>query len=432
GRMYKMKKMSIFFILTLVFSFAFSGCSRSASSDSKVKTIQFMETLTSPERTLFVKELIADFESKNKDIKVELISEPWEQAHDKIVVLSAADQLPDVIELGANWVSEIGATGKLEDLEPYLNKYEYKDTLSESGLKLGKAFKDTQYVIPHSLYFQAMYYRNDWLKDANLDVPKTIDDFTNAAAKLTDKEKNKYGYAFRGGAGNWTLMSNFMMTNGGFTTYFDENGKCVLRKPEALEGFKKFTDMFYNSAPKDSLNWGYAETVNAFTSGSAGLIIQDSEVAVTAAEKMEKGTFETGLCPVGPDGKRYIAGGYIGLSMTSASENKEAVWKFISYMVSPEISLKWGKKNSVIPITKSAFEDPYFKEGYISAYTKTLEDPDTVMFYGPEYLPEWGEFTSKIVVEQLQGYLLKKQTAEETLDYISTYLETANDKYNKK
>ncbi|WP_291636917.1 sugar ABC transporter substrate-binding protein [Clostridium sp.] len=428
-----MKKLSVILAFVMVSSMSFSGCKKAADSTKpEVTTIQFMETLTSPARTKFVKELVADFESKNKDVKVELISEPWEQAHDKIITMSAANQLPDVIEMGANWVSEVGATGKLEDLGPYLDKWDQKDTLTETSLKLGKAYKDTLYVIPHSLYFQAMYYRNDWLKTAGIDVPITTDDFFNTAIKMTDASKNKYGYSFRGGAGSWTLMSNFIMTNGGFSNYFDESGKCVFRKPEAVETFVKFTDMYKKAAPKDALNWGYAETVAAFTAGSTALIIQDSEVIVSCEEKMAEGTFETGLCPVGPDGKRYLQGGYIGFSMTSASEKKDASWKFISYMMSPEVNLKWGVNNSVIPATKVPADNSDFKKGKIAAYTNTIEDPNTVLFSAPEYLPEWGEFTGKIAGQELQGYLLEKQTPQETMDNISTYLETANNKYNKK
>lgn len=425
-----MKKLSITLAFVMIASMSFFGCSK--ATKPKVTTIQFMETLTSPERTKFVKELISDFELKNKDVKVELISEPWEQAHDKIITMSAANQLPDVMEMAANWVSEIGATGKIEDLGPYYNKWDKKDTLTEKSLKLGKAYKDILYVVPHSLYFQAMYYRNDWFKAAGIKAPKTTEDFFNTAEKITDKSKNRYGYSFRGGAGSWTLMSNFIMTNGGFTNYFDENGKCVFRKPESIETFKKFTDMYLKAAPKDALNWGYAETVDAFTSGNTGLIIQDSEVIKSCETKMDKGTFETGLCPTGPDGKRYLQGGYIGFSMASASEKKDASWKFISYMMSPEVNLKWGVKNSVIPATKVPADSAEFKKGYISAYTNTLEDSNTVLFSAPEYLPEWGEFTGKIAGQELQSYLLKKQTAEKTMNNISTYLENANAKYNKK
>ncbi|HEY8888782.1 MAG TPA: sugar ABC transporter substrate-binding protein [Clostridium sp.] len=425
-----MKRLLIVLAFVLVVSMAFYGCSK--SNKPKVTTIQFMETLTSPERTKFVKELISDFELKNKDTKVELISEPWEQAHDKIITLSAANQLPDVIEMAANWVSEIGATGKIENLQPYFNKWDKKDTLTETSLKLGKAYKNTLYVIPHSLYFQAMYYRSDWFKAAGIAVPNTTEEFFNTSKKITDKSKNRYGYSFRGGAGGWTLMSNFIMTNGGFTNYFDKNGKSVFRKPESVEAFKKFTDMYFNASPKDALNWGYAETVDAFTSGNTALIIQDSEVIKSCEEKMAKGTFETGLAPVGPDGKRYLQGGYVGFSMTSTSEKKDAAWKFISYMMSPEVNLKWGVKNSVIPSTKVPADSVDFKKGFISAYTKTLEDKNTVLFSAPEYLPEWGEFTGKIAAQELQSYLLKKQTAQETMNNISTYLENANAKYNKK
>ncbi|MBC7083448.1 MAG: sugar ABC transporter substrate-binding protein [Firmicutes bacterium] len=422
--------------VTVVFSLALIVATTlfvSLTVTAKPKTtIEFMETLTSPARTVFVKELITEFEKENPDIHVELLSVPWEQAHDKILTLMAAGNLPDVLEMAANWVAEMSATGKVEDLGPYLEKWEYKDTLSESGLALGRTYKNTQYVIPQSLYFQCMYYRPDWLKEKDLPVPTTIDEFYNAVNKVTNPSKNRYGYAFRGGMGTWTHVLNFIMAAGGWTNYFDDQGRAVFRDPKAVAAFKRFMDMYFNNAPADALNWGYAETVNAFTTGTAGFIIQDSEVIGTCEEAMSPGTFAVAPHPVAADGKRYLVSGYIGLSMMSDSKNKDAAWKFISFLLRPDINTRWGKATTTIPITKAAWQDPFFSQGHIAAYTQTLQDPRTVFFMHPDYLPEWGEFFSRITVKEIQSYLLGRQDAKATMDAISDYLESALAKYKSK
>jgi len=414
-----------------------TGCSSNApaasagASGDKQVTIQFMETLTSPERTEYVKTLIADFESKNPGIKVELISVPWEQAHDKIMTQIATKQLPDVVEMADNWLAEMAAAGALEDLTPYFDKSEIKNEIVPSSLSLGKAYENTLYSIPYGLFIRGMFYRQDWLKENNLEVPKTYDELFETAVKITDPAKNRYGYSFRGGKGSWTQLINTIMTQVGADGYFDQNGNCVLRDPKALEAFKQYADLYFKAAPKDALNWGYNEKVNAFTTNVTGFLMQDSEVIGSVEKTMKEGTYATAPLPVGPDGKRRLIAGFIGYSMFSTSENKDASWKFISYMLDKKVNTDWCKKTNTMPVMKEALEDEYFKTGYIKAWSETAADPNTVLFTHPQYLPEWGQFFAEESVTGLQNYLLNKQTAEETMDKWASYLEDAYKKYKK-
>lgn len=424
-----MKKIALLMVFVLTLS-VFSGCA--GSNGSKKATIQFMETLTSPDRTEYVKGLIKDFEGKNPNIKVELVSVPWEQAHDKIITQIAAKQLPDVVEMADNWMGEMGATGSLEDLGPYFSKLENKDNFTASSLNLAKAYKNTLYALPYGLFLRSMFYRQDWLKENNLQVPKTYGELFATAEKLTDPAKNRYGYSFRGGAGAWTQLVNVLMTQSGSSSYFDADGKSFLRDPKAIEAFKQYCDLYYKAAPKDALNWGYNEKVNAFTSNITGFLMQDSEVIGSCQKAMKEGTFATAPLPVGPDGKRKLVAGFIGYSMFSTSKNKDSSWKFISYMLSDSIATDWNKRTNTMPVNKVALKDNYFNTGYIKAWTDTAADPNTVLFSHPQYLPEWGQFFAKESVTELQNYLLKKQTAEETMNKWATYLENAYKKYNKK
>lgn len=432
-----MKKVAWLLIVTLMVTML-AGCGGTRTSGGNAEKpqgqevkIQFMETLTSPERTEYVKTLIADFESKNPGIKVELISVPWEQAHDKIMTQIATKQLPDVVEMADNWLAEMGAAGALEDLTPYFDKTDIKDEIVPSSLNLAKAYKDTLYSIPYGLFIRGMFYRQDWLKEKNLQVPKTYDELFATAEKLTDPSQNRYGYSFRGGSGAWTQLINVIMTQAGADSYFDKDGKSVLRDPKAIEAFKKYTDMYFKAAPKDALNWGYNEKVNAFTTNLTGFLMQDSEVIGSAEKTMKEGTFATAPLPVGPDGKRRLVAGFIGYSMFSTSKNKDAAWKFISYMLDKKVNADWNKKTNTMPVMKTALKDEYFNKGYIKAWTETAADPNTVLFTHPQYLPEWGQFFAKESVTGLQNYLLKKQTAEETMNKWAAYLEDSYSKYNK-
>lgn len=430
-----MKKTKILsLILSLVMTGTMlAGCGNSSTKQTnKQVTIKFMETLTSPDRTEYVKSLLKDFESKNPDIKVELISVPWEQAHDKLMTQIATDQAPDVVEMAENWIAEMNATGKVENLQPYFDKWEEKNDLTKSSIELADPEKKGLSVIPYGLFIRGMFYRADWLKEKNIPVPKTYEELFKVAEQVTDSANNKYGYSFRGGKGAWTQLINVIMTQMGTGNYFNKDGISVLRDPKAIEAFKQYADLYKKASPKDALNWGYNEKVNAFTSGVTGFLMQDSEVIASCEKTMKEGTWATAPLPVGPDGKRYVISGYIGYSMFTTSKNKEASWKLISYLMSSKINTEWNKKTSTMPVMTSALKDEFFSKGYMKAWADTAADPNTVFYNHPDYLPEWGPFFANDSVTELQNYLLGKQSAEVTMNKWADILEKAYKTYKEK
>jgi len=399
------------------------------SSKVQIAEIEFIECLSTPERTKFLEELLSDFKEKNTGINVELTTLTWEQSHQKVMTLAATNQMPDVLESNMRWTGELVGSNKLESLEAYYNEWEYKDTISKMALDIGTGYDDTLYMIPYNLMYRAMYYRKDWLEEANVEVPKNVKELYEASAKITDASKNRYGYAFRGGTGALTQMDNFILTQGGFSSYFAEDGKFIYRDPKAIQAFKDYCNLYFNCAPKDSINWGYAEKVDAFTTGTVGFLMQDAEVIGVCKEKMEEGTWDVAMHPVGPDGKHYTPVGACGFSMSSDSENKDAAWTLISYFLSPEINIKWGKTCNTMPVSKEALKDPYFGGDYIRAYTETMASENVVPVSSISYLPEIGEFQSRIVIDELQKYLLGEQTAEESMQNMADFIEKAQQNF---
>ena len=70
-------------------------------------------------------------------------------------------------------------------------------------------------------------YARIGLKKPDCPSPKP-DQFFNAAEKLTDKSKNRYGYSIRGGSGSAINLEYMMYAYSGITNYFTEDGKCTL------------------------------------------------------------------------------------------------------------------------------------------------------------------------------------------------------------
>lgn len=431
--------MALLVALALVFLAACGGgksaqapaASGEAGSGKKPVEITFAETVPSEERTAVLKEIIDQFMKENPDIKVKFESYPVEQSREKLITMAIAKNLPDVFELNNSWIGPLAVNKGLEDLGPYFDKFANKDDFSDAALQLGKSYGDKLYWIPYGTYGIAVYYNKKMFADAGLQAPKTLDDFYNAAKKMTDPAKNQYGYSFRGGVYGFTHALLWMMGSTGINSLFDESGKSLLNRPEAVAALEKYASLYTDKlVPPDSLNWSYKETVEAFTTGVTAMLIQSNEVVAISKEKMGD-NFDTAMLPLGASGKQFDTSGQTGYAMSASSKNKEATARLISYLMSSEPNLKFTKFSGFTPVLKSLQNDPAFSDGPIKVYKEQMNSQTHEFANLPTFLPEWSEFIGPYSTAEVQKLLLKNQTAQQTADNLAKFLDDAMAKWNE-
>ncbi|MED4802428.1 ABC transporter substrate-binding protein [Bacillus atrophaeus] len=130
-----MKKAAIVF-LTIVCAFVFSGCSSAGEEASGKKediTLRIAWWGGQP-RHDYTTKVIELYEKKNPHIHIEAEFANWDDYWKKLAPMSAAGQLPDVIQMDTAYLSQYGKKGQLEDLTPYT-----KDgTIDVSSIKQNK------------------------------------------------------------------------------------------------------------------------------------------------------------------------------------------------------------------------------------------------------------------------------------------------------
>ncbi|WP_253701251.1 sugar ABC transporter substrate-binding protein [Bacillus sp. FJAT-29814] len=420
-----------------------SGCSSETSSkkDSEKKdgtvTLKMIESLTSPARTALLKDMIKQFETENPKIKVQLISPPLQSADEKITQMLMAKEDIDVLEVRDQTVKQFSNNKFIEDLSKYTGSWENWDSLNDAA-KHGATFVDkTPYFIPYGIYEKTLFYRKDWFDEAGLKAPETWEDLYAAAKKLTDPAKNRFGYSFRGGAGSsdyvefttWAYLGSKINPSDG---YFTQDGKPMFNAPEAKQALEMFVKLYKDASPPDSINWSYPEMVQGFTSGQTAMLIQDPEVITTCTENMKEGTWATAPLPKGPESKvAQQTLGTAGWGISSYSKKKDAAWKLIAFLSSPEQNLNFAKKNSLIPIHKSAGEDPFFKEGYFAAYIDMNSKPDEYLIADrPVDYKGWGQFRAD-AEKDIQSLLLKKSSTDDVLKKWADYWQKEKDQKGK-
>ncbi|MDI3517824.1 MAG: multiple sugar transport system substrate-binding protein [Thermotogota bacterium] len=383
-------------------------------------TLRVIQVFTSPLRTRVLEEIIQRFEEQNPGVKIELISPPYETAYEKIYLMVSAEEPLDIVEVGDWSLSALASMGKLESLEPYLAKSELTKHLVPGLLEAARTYKNTAYLLPNAIYVKTLFYRPDVLAKYGItDLPETMDEMLRECKQLVNPATGQYGFDFRG-KGFPTAFIDLVVTS-----FFDDidpecmyltrDGKLIFEDPRALEGLKFYIEL-YKTAPKDAINWGFDEQVNAFVSGITPYLFQDPDTVGLLNELLKDGEYKTAPLPLGPSGRAYPTIGFAGWGITSYSKHKDLAWKFLEFFNSPEINAMWCKQYGALPVDLRVYEnDPYFSSEIFWGWNYMFNDPVHYQFtkypLSNEAWSEWNELHETT----MQRVLLGKMTPEEAL-----------------
>src|ERR1700754_955114 len=187
-------------------------------------TLKLTEVITSPDRTETLKQIVKTFEDANPGVHVEITSLPWGQAFEKFATMVSAGDTPDVVEMPDRWMALYANNKMLENLEPYLAKWEHTKDLNDRALEMGRTVKNTAYGLPYGFYLRALFYNKKLFAQAGIDAPpKTVDDFVEDAKKISALP-GKSGYCLRGGPGGLNGWMMFGATMTGNAVFFKPDG----------------------------------------------------------------------------------------------------------------------------------------------------------------------------------------------------------------
>ena len=146
--------------------------------------------------------IMDDFEAKNPGIKVTLVSGPYANTRDQIVVGAASGTLSDVVGLDGAWVNDLAKQGAIAPLDDLLAASDLDPKEVAAIIKVdGKG-----YMFPVASFVYPVFVNLDLLKAAGVEaMPANRTEFVEAARKLTDASKNQYG---------WVLPLSLQAPNG--------------------------------------------------------------------------------------------------------------------------------------------------------------------------------------------------------------------------
>lgn len=370
-----------------------SGCNK---QDSGVKEISFWGMGSEGEK---IKILIPEFEKQNPGIKVKVQMIPWTAAQEKLISSFAADNMPDLCQLGNTWVPQFVMLDALEPLDGYISKSsQIKAANYFNGIWQTNEVTGKIYGIPWYIDTRLIYYRKDIFKKVGYnEPPKNWDELLDLSRKIVKYQNNPNKYAIYLPTNEWAPFVIFGL----------QNGSDILRDnwtygnfsaPEFVEAFK-YLIQFH----KERLTpMGVSQVTNvyqAFEQEFFAMYISGPWNIPEFKKWMKDSTGEKwGTMPI--PGKQSSPGvslaGGSSLVMFKSSNVKPEVWKFIEFLSSKKTQLEFYRVTNNLPAVRSAWDEPVFRD---DPFIKSFYEQFQHVIPTPK-IAEW----EQIVFSKLQQY----------------------------
>ncbi|MER5180607.1 sugar ABC transporter substrate-binding protein [Streptomyces sp. NPDC002896] len=379
-------------------------------------------------RTDVWKEIIADFEKANPNIKVNYVGIPAESVQSKYDTAIQGGGLPDVGGVGAAMLAGIAAQGALEPLDERIDDSSLKGKLNTGMVDSVRSAGggDQMYTVPTSANNGTLWYRTDLFKAAGLDAPTTWSKFYEAADKLTDAKKNKFGYTIRGGEGSIAQAIDATYGQSGITSFWNGD-KTTINDPKNVQALEKYVGLYKKDTPSADVNNDFKKMVAQWDSGQIGMLSHNLGSYQDHVKALGTDKFRGIPNPTLDDGTRVqVSNPVDGLGLFKSSKNKSAAWKFIEFAASHESNSKWNESAGAIPANTEAAKDAWVQKAEPTKLAaEALNDGSIKIVQLPYYLPDWNTISKADNEPNFQKVLLGKMSAKDFLDTLADQLNKA-------
>nr|WP_245256080.1 extracellular solute-binding protein [Paenibacillus lactis] len=368
------------------------GDKSSGSGEGEKVTVNFMHLWpagVSAGQNKIVNQIIEDYQNENPNVTIKQEVLDNEQYKNKLKVLSASNELPDV---GVTWAAGF--------LKPYVegNLFAPVDDLLSgelngkfvSGTTEAYAIDGKTYALPLEFNIAPVYYNKAIFEQYNLQVPQSYEEFKQIVKTLSD---NGIAPIALGNKDRWTGSLWYMYLAdriGGQDTLASAISGDVSFKDESLvKAAAEIQSLVDGNAFVKGFNGlSNEEAKSEFLNGKAAMYMMGTwELPnFTTNEEIPQefrdsvGFFKFPTVDGGKgDINSWVGGPGVGLFISEDSKVKEEAKKFVEYFVT-----KWGEQSvtgaGVIPATKVDTASLELPQLYIDLFNEMNQASSITLF----------------------------------------------------
>ncbi|MFB9950964.1 ABC transporter substrate-binding protein [Rhizobium puerariae] len=340
------------------------------------------------------KELIAGFEKKFPNIKVETVAVPSNEIMSRVQADIVAGRQPDVAQLVFRDLIYIANDLGANALEDMVRPDELKAHLAgmiPQGLELGKVDGKT-YGLAYTFSTPILYYNADLFRQAGLNPdspPKTWADVDLAGRAIREKTgKNGFFPGAYGPADGTFVYQAIVMSNGGKVR---DGNTLTFADTNAAEAVKMLHDMVGSGA---HAKIDIASPADTFAGGNLGMFLYTTAV-LGSFKKASAGKFDLRLAPMPSFGEKPTAPTNSGSALFVFSKDpakQRAAYELLKFLTSKEAYTVITSKIGYLPLRLDIVDDPAYLGPWVKEnpmFRANLEQLNrltpNIAFPGPNY-----------------------------------------------
>jgi sn-glycerol 3-phosphate transport system substrate-binding protein len=317
--------------------------------------------------------LVARFNKENPDIDVTAAyTGTYDETDIKTRAAIKAGKAPAAVIMSANFITQYNIDNLVEPFDPlaiadgktpdqFMNQF--WPALHGNARVNGKI-----YGVPFHNSTPLLYYNTDHFKEAGLDPenpPKTWAEWVDAAKKLTKRDGDKvsrYGLMMSGQNDilGW-IVTALTMSNGGQYYNSEYGGEVYYDTPSMLGAVTFIDDLAHkHKVMPDGVTQSQAVNTAFFGGQSSMVVLSTGSLSFVRANM--KLPYKVAFIPRNVRNAVAIGGASLIIPKGNTEERKQAAWKLIKWLTSPEIAGGWSRFTGYFAPNMAAYDLPEMKE----------------------------------------------------------------------
>ena len=320
--------------------------------------------------------IIEEFNSSQDDITVEAKYVPFADFKKQLSIGASADELPDLVILDNPDHAAYAAMGIFADITDKFDVSNYYEGPVNSCTLDGKL-----YGVPFGSNDLVLFYNEDMLKEAGVEVPTTWDELLEAAKATTTDTVSGFAHcALQNEEGTFNFLP-WVWSTGASSYEINSEGGI-----KALTFEKDLVDS--GAMTKEAINWTQGDTMHQFIAGNLAMMINGTWQIPTMRDEVPD--LKWNVAPI-PQDKEQASGLGGENYAVIAGGNEDAAIEFLKYATTPETCLYMMNAMGYISADSTIAENQF--EGD-DVYQVFVDEMQYAHARGP--LPEWPSISDAI------------------------------------
>lgn len=367
--------------------------SLSVLSAAQQVTITFYDPRPNVQLGQLMDELVQEFMAQNPDIRIEHVYiNGYNQMNEKTRVAWAGGAPPNVIIVEqSRWIG-LAIDKILLPLDEFIAK---DPTVSLDDIYPGivehLTWDGKIWGVPYNISTPLIYYNRDLFRANGLEpvAPKTWDEILQVSrriAKDTDGDGNNdvWGIDFY----SWGWLFEAWLGQNGAQVATPDGRRYIFNSEEAIEAME-----FVQKLVREHRVARYGSGYPDFWAGRLGMTERSTASLASNVESAQQSGFDMWVAPLACNVQCYapIGGGNLHIVNTGTDAEKEAAWRFVSFLIQPENLARMGAATGYMAGRVSSIQSNILQDYFIDEPRALVTYQQLVHARPRAKVPNWAD-----------------------------------------